>query len=217
MSPLVEACGLAVAYGQRPVFQGLDLAVAPGEVLLVVGPNGAGKSSLLAVLAGLAEPWQGSVELAVEAGEVAMLGHGTALYGALSALDNLRFWVRLHGRSADEAALEAVLDRVGLRAVAMEPARTFSRGMAQRLALARVLAVAPRLVLLDEPSTGLDAASVTVLHREIAALAEGGAGVVWVSHDVVRDLPLASSVLHLGGGRIRSLGPAADFRPEAAC
>ncbi len=214
---LLEARGVTIAYGQRPVLREVDVTLAPGEVLLVVGPNGAGKSSLLGVLAGLSEPWQGQVERFVEGGAMAFLGHGTAIYGALSAFENVRFWTKLYGRSDADAAVEAVLERVGLASVAMEPAATFSRGMAQRLALARVLALAPRLVFLDEPSTGLDMASVAILHWEIAAMAAKGTGVVWVSHDVARDLPLATAVLHVRAGRVQFHGPAADFVPEAVC
>lgn len=217
MKPLLWAEDLAHAYGDRWVFQGIGLQVRPGEILLVVGPNGAGKSTLLALLAGLMEPRHGVVHHAVPPEAIAMMGHGTYVYGALTALENLRFWARIYGCPADETALEAILERVGLAAWAMEPAGTFSRGMAQRLSLARVILLAPRLVFLDEPATGLDMASVVLLHQEIKAFAQSGAAVVWVSHDVARDLALATSVLHVRGGRVHYLGPAGDFAWEAVC
>ncbi|BDV00981.1 ABC transporter ATP-binding protein [Thermodesulfomicrobium sp. WS] len=217
MKPLLWAEDLAHGYGDRWVFQGVGVRVCAGEVLLVVGPNGAGKSTLLALLAGLMAPRHGVVHSQVGPEAMAMMGHGTYVYGSLTALENLRFWARLYGLPADESTLEAVLGRVGLAQWAMEPAGTFSRGMAQRLSLARVILLAPRLVFLDEPATGLDMASVALLHREIQSLRQSGAAVVWVSHDVARDLPLATSVLHLRGGRVHYLGPAGDFAGESVC
>ena len=217
MEPVLVGQGLAHAFGERLVFRDVDMGVALGDVVLVVGPNGAGKSTLLGVLSGLVEPVAGTVDRWVEAHQMAMMGHATFVYSQLSALENLRFWAKVYGKDARIASLEEVLQRVGLAAVALEPAGTFSRGMAQRLSLARILVLEPRLVFLDEPATGLDAASVAILHQEIRALAASGAGVVWVSHDVARDISLATQVLHMNGGGVAFWGQAKDFDVETVC
>lgn len=208
---MLRLSGVAKFYGDRLVFKGLDLEVRPGRALMVVGPNGAGKSTLLRVMAGLAKPSAGKVETSLERREMAYLGHQTFLYAEATALENLRFWTGLYGLNLDEAALEGALDRVGLGKFAQERAGHFSRGMAQRLNLARVFCIAPRLLFLDEPDTGLDEASKAVLHQEIARCRQGGRAVVWVSHHLERDLPKADDVLHLDRGRAAYLGPAAGF------
>ncbi|MEW5773968.1 MAG: heme ABC exporter ATP-binding protein CcmA [Thermodesulfobacteriota bacterium] len=202
---------VAKFYGDKPVLREVSLALAPGRVLLVAGENGAGKSTLLKVMAGLARPSAGTVRQGVDQARVGYLGHQTFLYPRLSALENLRFWARLFGVPGDEAALVAALDRVGLAAAAHEEAGTFSRGMAQRLSLARVFLTDPRLVFLDEPGTGLDVRSRTVLRAEIAAARERGASLVWVSHALAEDLVGADQVLLLDKGRVAYSGPADRF------
>jgi len=112
--------------------------------------------------------------------------------------------------------LLGLLDRVGLKGFALEAAGTFSRGMAQRLSLARVLLVEPRLVFLDEPSTGLDTASQALLHAELEAARNRGAGIVWISHDLDRDLNKADAVLQLSGRAMAFFGPAGEFPREAS-
>ena len=144
----------------------------------------------------------------------AYLGHATFLYPRLSALGNLAFWARMYGRPRGREALLGLLDRVGLGGVAEERAGSFSRGMAQRLNLARIFLVEPALVFLDEPGTGLDVASQALLRQEISALRARGAAVVWVSHQIEQDAALADRVLSLAFGRAAYLGPAAGFRAE---
>jgi len=202
---------VAKFYGERLVFKGLDLEVRPGRVLMVVGANGAGKSTLLRVMAGLSRPSAGELECSLEKGELAYLGHQTFLYPEDSALENLRFWTGLYGLGLGDDALTAALERVGLRKFAHERAGHFSRGMAQRLNLARVFLIAPRLLFLDEPDTGLDEASRAILHQEIELAGSGGRSVVWVSHHLERDLPKADDVLHLDRGRVAYCGPVAGF------
>ncbi len=214
-APLLELAGVAKFYGPKLVFRDVSLRVRPGEVWIVAGENGAGKSTLLRIMAGLARADAGLVTHGVEPGGIGLLGHETFVYPHLSALDNLRFWAGLHGRAADDAALQAALARVGLSAAAGEKAGRFSRGMAQRLSLARVLLLAPALLLLDEPGTGLDARSRAMLEAEIAAARERGAGLVWVSHHLTHDLSRADKVLYLKGRRAAYQGDAAGFAPGA--
>lgn len=203
---------VAKFYGDKPVLREVSLALAPGQVLLVAGENGAGKSTLLKVMAGLSRPTAGTVTQGVDQARVAYLGHATFLYPRLTALENLGFWARLYGvkggAPGDEATLVAALERVGLAAAAHEEAGTFSRGMAQRLSLARVFLTSPALIFLDEPGTGLDVRSRDVLRAEIRAARDRGAALVWVSHALAEDLACADLVLTLEKGRVGSLGPA---------
>lgn len=198
-------------YGSRMVFRGVSCVLGAGEILLVAGPNGAGKSTLLRIMAGLTAPGSGRMERFVADREMAFMGHQTFVYQELTALDNLEFWNAVYGCGLDTERLLELLSRVGLRNFALERAGTFSRGMAQRLSLARTLLAVPALIFLDEPSTGLDSASRTLLHGELRSAREQGAGIVWVSHDLERDLPFADTVLHLSGREMAYYGPAAGF------
>jgi len=201
-------------FGSRLIFKGVSCCLEPASIMLVAGPNGAGKSTLLKIMAGLIAPRGGSVERRVPDRAMAFMGHQTFVYPALSALGNLEFWNSVYGRGLDDAAMLGLLDRVGLKGFALESAGTFSRGMAQRLSLARVLLVEPELLFLDEPSTGLDTASQALLHNELEAARARGAGIVWISHDLDRDLGRADTVLRLGGRSMSYFGPAREFSPE---
>ncbi|MHC1710880.1 MAG: heme ABC exporter ATP-binding protein CcmA [Solidesulfovibrio sp.] len=216
---LVRVCRF---YGERPVLRNIDLDVAAGQVLLVVGPNGAGKSTLLRIVAGLLPPSEGDVDLRLAPGEIGYIGHKTLIYPKLSARDNLAFWQAMHGLPRDGAAVTAALERVGLSRFADEEAGVFSRGMSQRLSLARMFLTGPRLLLLDEPSSGLDPSSAGMLRREIRTAADAGAAVVWVSHNVLSDLPSCDRVLLIRQHRAAYDGPADGFDPaelvaEAVC
>lgn len=215
---LVSLAGVAKFYGERLIFKGVNLAVEPGRVLLVVGANGAGKSTLLKILAGLTEPTAGERTLHMDKAGLAYLGHHSFVYPRLSARANLRFWARLYGTDAGDERLDALLERVSLLPVAEEPAGTFSRGMTQRLALARVFLTEPQLIFLDEPATGLDGRSAGMLRAEIAQARQRGAALVWVSHNLLADLALADDVVHLERGKAVYCGPANGFTPpEGLC
>jgi heme exporter protein A len=178
---LLRLRDIARFYGPRLVFSDISLDLSRGEVFLLCGPNGAGKSTLLNVMAGLARPSSGEV-LCDEALRIGMVGHHSCIYAELSALENLRFWAGLHGLRLSDKELTGMLERLHLGAAAHEKAGTFSRGMTQRLDLARAFTVNPDLLLLDEPASGLDEASLAVLRDETAAAAGRGAGVVLITH-----------------------------------
>ncbi len=203
-------------FGSRLVLRDVSAQIQAGEALLVVGGNGAGKTTLLKIMAGLCRPSAGEIDLRVPPEHLAYLGHATFLYPRLSACANLIFWGRMYGLAPVREELEAVLARVGLSRVIDEPAGTFSRGMAQRLNLARVFLIHPKLVFLDEPGTGLDPASQELLRREIETLKCAGAGVVWVSHHLAADLPHAEKVLFLKDAGAAYFGPASGFRFDGA-
>ena len=203
---------VAKFYGRRTVFKGVSLTLEEGRILLLCGANGAGKSTLLKIMAGLLRPDAGRVECALTAnGRLGYMGHQTFIYPAMSALENLRFWAGMYGLAPKEGGLAALLQRVNLLPFAAEKAGAFSRGMAQRLNLARILLLEPELLLLDEPATGMDAPSRAMLVEEILAAADRGAGIVWISHSLEADLPRAHQAALLEGGGLAFLGSAADY------
>lgn len=208
----------AKLYGSKLVFKRVSCELDAGEAIIVAGPNGAGKSTLLRIMAGLARPTAGEVAIGPDPEKVAYLGHATFLYPNLTARANLSFWAGMYGLRLAAADIDAALERVRLSRYAEERAGSFSRGMAQRLNLARVFLVGPELVFLDEPGTGLDVDSLALLHREIASLREQGTAVVWVSHQVEHDRALVDRVLAIKSGGVKYYGPAASYEPEvAAC
>lgn len=217
-SPVLSVVKAAKFYGRKLVFKNVTCQVAAGEVMLLAGRNGAGKSTLMKIMAGLSRPSAGSVSLGVEAERTAYLGHATFIYPGLNAVANLRFWSGMYGMSVNDDDIAAVLERVGLTRAAEEKAGGFSRGMAQRLNLARVFLINPALVFLDEPGTGLDTRSVAMMRREIQGFKDRGTAVVWISHHVIDDRAIADSVLALGGRKVEYYGATDAYEPEgAAC
>ena len=208
---MIEVRGLVKAFGLRPVLRGLDFKVAEGEFVSVVGPNGAGKTTLLRILASLARPTMGEVRVAGlrlpgQAGAIRrMLGvvsHQPLLYGDLTAEENLRFYGRMYGLSKLEARIEEVLGIVGLGERGRDLVRKYSRGMQQRLAIARGILHEPELLLFDEPHTGLDPEAAEILDRLLRKVSGEGRTVVMTSHDLGQAAGLASRVDILAGGVI---------------
>ncbi len=191
---------VAKLYGSKCILKDVSCSVESYTLTLLMGANGAGKSTLLRIMAGLLNPSVGEVRYCVAEGAIGYLGHASFLYPALTARENLRFWADMYGIESSTDILDAVLTRVGLRSFALEKAGIFSRGMAQRLNLARILLLRPALWLLDEPGTGLDIQSAELLRREIIAARNAGAGIVWISHDKAADSPLADRILTLEHG-----------------
>ena len=182
---ILRADGIAAFRGERLVLEGVSLAVAAGGALLLLGPNGSGKSTLLRVLAGLKRPDAGTVT----APDPAYLGHADAIKPGLTAAENLRFVAA--GRTIGPA-----LDALGLADLAELPARMLSAGQRRRLALARLPLSQSKLWLLDEPTLGLDTASLGLLGRLLAAHRAAGGAVVTATH---QDLELpGADVLRLG-------------------
>jgi heme ABC exporter ATP-binding subunit CcmA len=204
----VLARGLSRRFGRAVALDALDLDVAAGESLAVLGPNGSGKSTLLRLLAGLARPSAGSLAIdgqpahtRAARARVGYVGHATLLYPALTARENLVFAARLHGVRDAAARAAAVLAEEGLTELADVPVARFSRGTAQRVAIARGLVHGPALVLLDEPFTGLDRAASERLARRLEKLREAGSSCVLVTHDLVQAARLSDAAVVLSDGR----------------
>ena len=213
--PAVQLEGLARRYGEREALGGVSLSLQAGQSLVVFGPNGAGKSTLLRVLATLLRPHAGSVRvlgkpLPEEAwavrGRVGLLAHEPLLYRDLTARENLRFHARLHGVALER--VERLLELVRLERRCREPLRTLSRGMVQRVAVARAVLHEPELLLLDEPRANLDPAASELVDPLIGAAAQLTR--VITSHDPARGLAEADMVLGLRAGRPALLRAAGD-------
>src|SRR5436305_5556830 len=189
-SPAVRARDITKCFGDVVALAEVDLDVAPGRVHGLVGPNGAGKTTLLGLLLGLALADSGSLEIlgspvsrALAAPDgVAGFVDGPGLYPSLTARQNLAALAALRGRDARTAGIDEVLDEVGLTDVADDRVRGFSLGMRQRLGLAAALLTTPRLLVLDEPTNGLDPAAKNQVQRVLARLAADGTAVVLSSH-----------------------------------
>ncbi len=197
-------------FGDRRAVDRVDLRLAAGECLAVLGPNGAGKSTLLRMVATLLRPEQGVLSVCGRSlpdgarqarAEIGYLGHDPLVYLDLTARQNLEFYADLHGLADVRERVDAGLDQVGLLARSFDPVRTFSRGMAQRLGLARALLHEPQLLLLDEPYSGLDAAGARLLDRVLEDLGSSR-GAVIVTHEVERGVALAGRVVVLRAGRV---------------
>jgi heme exporter protein A len=188
---LFRAENLACRRGERLVFQDLHFSLPAGGALLLLGPNGSGKSSLLRLLAGLLKPEAGSLfwgdqslseDREAHAGRLHYLGHQDSLKNVLTVRENLAFWARLHDPEAGEAQIDAALAAFALAPLAELPAKLLSAGQRRRLALSRLLAAEAPLWLLDEPSVGLDHASVARLERMIAEHRAAGGIVLLSTH-----------------------------------
>jgi heme ABC exporter ATP-binding subunit CcmA len=207
-------------FGRRRALSRISFRAPAGAILGLLGPNGAGKSTMIAVLATLLRPSGGRVRYGAHEASahgkalrasIGVLGHDLFLYPELTARENLVFFAALHGAREPAAVAERALAAAGLSDRGDDQVASFSRGMRQRVALERALVHAPRLVLLDEPFTGLDDASTAKLVARLNALREGGAIVILATHDLdVADGLLDHAVFLRDGRMMESMA-----RPEA--
>lgn len=206
----LQASELVRKFGARKAVNGVSLTLGEGECLALFGPNGAGKTTLLRMLGGQIKPSQGSVELHGHRlpGEpatrslVGLISHHTMLYAPLSALENVVFAAECHGVSNAESASLDALDRMKIRDRADTPVRSLSRGLQQRVSIARALVHAPRLVLLDEPYTGLDETGARALTNALRELLNVGATLVLVTHHLAEGLELGTRAAIMLNGQI---------------
>jgi heme exporter protein A len=198
-------------FGRHRALADVSLTFVPGRVAAVLGPNGAGKSTLLSLLSTLSQPTHGHIRLGDQAlsrhsplrATIGYVGHEPGVYGDLSARQNLRLFAALFGIDDTERRIDEMLVRVGLDHVRLDAAsRTFSRGMLQRLALARALLHQPEILLFDEPSSALDPAGAAWLATELLREREAGRLVVLVTHDLAAAAAVANQVVVLRRGRV---------------
>jgi heme exporter protein A len=209
--PPIRAEGLARAFAGMPVLAGVDLTLQAGEAVALLGGNGAGKTTLLRILALLLRPSGGRLQLfGTEAAaappalrrRIGYVGHESLCYPDLTAAENLAFYARLFGVPDAPARIAELLAWAGLAAAARRPVRVYSRGMTQRLAIARALLHGPELLLLDEPFSGLDTEAVAALQERLTALRAAGHAIVVTTHELERAAPVATRVAVLHRGRI---------------
>jgi ABC-type multidrug transport system ATPase subunit len=198
---LLEARGLQRSFGRVRILHGLDLSLWTGEALAIIGPYGAGKTTLLRLLAGLIRPSAGEVRISGQRRSLGILLHQSLLYDDLTLLENLTFAARLYGLEHPGAVAAAALEAAGLGDRAGDLPRRLSRGLLQRAAIARAMLHSPRLLLLDEPFTGLDAAAAAGLRADLQRRLGEGLGLVIVTHHLAEVWDLASRVAVLVGGR----------------
>ncbi len=216
-APAIELNRLTKSFNHRPALRGIDLKIKQGETVAIFGPNGAGKTTLLKILATVMNPTSGNVaiegfDLKKDADEVrrriGVVSHHTSLYGSLTAFENLEFYARLHdipdpgGRAREVAAM------VNMTARGDDRVSTFSRGMQQRISIARSLLHNPSVLLMDEPETGLDQHAISMLW---SLLAGGGQSILLATHSLERGLELADRVIILNKGKVVLEKPASDI------
>jgi heme exporter protein A len=211
-------------FGDLPALRGVRLRVERGDCVLLYGPNGAGKTTLLRTLASLCRPNQGQVLLGgrdvrqdpfAAKARIGFVSHATLLYGELSAQENLRFAGTLFSLDDLERKIRAALDLFAVRDRAAEPVRTLSRGLQQRVTLARAMLHDPDFLLLDEPFTGLDAEAVKTLQAVLARLPSKGKALIFSTHDFAQGAAVAKRLVVIQRGQVRYDGPLSGAPLEA--
>ncbi len=204
--------GLTKSFGHNHALRGVNLRLKRGDFLTILGPNGAGKTTLIRILATLTRPSSGKVRLGSwdlrEGGaalrrEIGFLSHQTLLYDDLTAFENLRFYGRMYDVPNLEKRIQEVIRGVGLERRLHDPVRTFSRGMQQRLAIARAFLHDPSVMLLDEPYTGLDQSAVETLRGILQELADGHKTTIMATHNLERGWENCHQVAILVKGEIK--------------
>lgn len=218
----ILATGLTKRYVMRTVLRGVDLNVDPGEAVVLFGANGAGKTTLLRVLSTLTRPQKGTLEIngldsetdaITVRGQLGVLAHQPYVYDSLTGRENLQFFGRMFDVPNAPERIDQVLRDVELLERADDQVGTFSRGMLQRIALARAILHRPSILLFDEPDTGLDVASVKVLERILNEHCADGGALLMTTHDLAFGIRVASRVLVMDGGRIVLDRPSTSVTP----
>ena len=208
---MIKIDKLIKAFGSRLVLRGVDLTINEGDFVTLMGANGAGKTTLLYIVATLSKPTGGNVSIggystANSATElrrfIGLVSHKTLLYDDLTADQNLRFYAQMYDVPNASNRIETVLDQVGLRGRQHDPVRTYSRGMQQRLAIARAMLHNPPILLLDEPDTGLDQHAADRLSELLSAVGANQRTILMTTHNLERGLSLGNRVVILAKGKI---------------
>ena len=211
----IEVRGLKKSFGESLALRGIDFSVGSGECLALFGPNGAGKTTLIKVLATLSRPSKGEVRLAgldirkdavKIRSRIGVISHQTFLYDNLTAYENLKFYGQMYGVTGLEERIMAVIGQVGLAKRLHDRVGVFSRGMQQRLSIARAILHDPPIMLLDEPETGLDQQATAMLAALLKTLISGDRTVLMTTHNLALGLALSDRVAILHKGKIAHEG-----------
>jgi heme exporter protein A len=209
----LEVDGVWKYYGDFPALRDIRLSIEPGSTVALLGRNGAGKTTLLRIIAGLSKASEGSVRIQnsdvrqqTTRRRVGVLGHGISLYDELSATENLRLFANLYGLEEPEKAAQTWLERTGLGRVRDGLVREFSRGMRQRLAVARAFMHEPEVLLLDEPFTALDDRAIAVLQSLLADAHANGRTIILSTHQLREALEVATHVALIQRGQLAFSG-----------
>ena len=211
LRPIIEIQNLAKAFGYLPVLKKVNLQIERGEFVALLGPNGSGKSTLLRLICGLSKPTAGTITVggwsipgeaeAIRA-QIGLVSHKALLYDNLTAHENLAFYAKLYNLKDSQTQIDDLLERVGLSKRAHSLVRTFSRGMQQRLSIARALLHQPHVLLFDEPFTGLDQDAAVVLDTLLQDAHAEGHTILMTTHELDRAARLPSRIMILSRGTI---------------
>ena len=210
----VAVDGVWKFYGDYPALKNIRIEAEPGSCLALIGRNGAGKTTLLRIIAGFNRPGKGQIRIFGEEPRetetrrmIGFIGHGISVYDELSALENLKLYAQLYNLPDPRKSAMEWLDRTGLGRVANGLVREFSRGMRQRLAVARAFLHEPKVLLLDEPFTALDDKAIAVLQTLLRDALQQGKTIVMSTHQLREALELSSHVAMLNRGQVAFHGP----------
>ena len=222
-TPLLSIEQVSKRFGYHTIFQQVTFNLFPEEFILLIGNNGAGKSTLFRLLSSLSHPSSGTLRfnscpyrecLPEVRSNVAFLGHESRLYPDLSAMENLHIFGTLYNVPKLEQRTNSVLDKVGLVIAKTLPVRTYSSGMTKRLMIAHMILINPKILLLDEPYTGLDTSSVAWFQAHLKQFRKSGGAIILITHQLDLGLELADRVLVLHQQRLLRDVPATGLTPE---
>jgi heme exporter protein A len=207
--PIVEVAELTRVFGSQLAVAGVTFSLGAGQCLALFGPNGAGKTTLLRVIAGLLKPTSGSARISgiplpggsLARSRIGLISHQTMLYGALSPRENVTFVARLYGISEPTKLVDAALQRMSMLERADTPVRFLSRGMQQRVSIARAMVHSPQIVLADEPYSGLDDSGARALTALLRELLGAGTSIIIVTHNLAEGLSLATHAAVMRRGK----------------
>lgn len=208
---MIETKGLIKTIGDKMILRGVNLSIKKGESVAILGPNGAGKSTILKIIAGLIKSTSGEVLIDGKnfkndsyeiKRKIGFLAHNSFLYDHLTPLENLKFFGKLYGVKDLEAKAKALVDEVGLSFFIHDPVRSFSRGMLQRIAIARAIIHDPEILLFDEPHTGLDQHAIKLLNDVILKMKAKGTTVIMVTHDFHQAVETCDRVIIFKNGKL---------------
>lgn len=208
---MIKVKELSKSYGKKEILKGISTEIPTGQCLAILGPNGAGKSTFLKTLALILKPSKGEIlidgqivnkDISNLKMKIGLISHSSFLYPELTAYENLEFYGQLYNVEGLDDKILNSLKKVGLKLVFNDPVYTFSRGMLQRLAIARALIHNPEIILLDEPFTGLDQQGITILEEVIKELKSQGKTIIMVTHSFEQAMDNVDRVIIINKGKI---------------